>query len=74
MTQAAKESAGSGERPKAGIEPHVIAVPEALSREIDGLVETLSRRLGPDPAIRTLVEVAVLKRGIESLKAEEGKR
>lgn len=54
--------------------PAVIAVPPGLAPELEQLVEDTSRRNGEPPdRVRRAVEIAVLKRGIESLRKEVGR-
>jgi hypothetical protein len=56
------------------LERRCIAVPDALSVEIDQLVESFARRnQEPEEDVRRAVEVSVLRRGIEALKREESK-
>lgn len=65
------------ERPAATLEPYLMPVPPVQADEIAELVDTTAKRLGGEHCvdqIRKLVESAVLKRGIASLKGEEGKR
>lgn len=62
-------------RQEARLEPYQVRVPDALAKEIDDLVEVVSKRLGEAPdLVRRGVEISVLSRGLETVKGEEGLR
>ena len=66
---------GAAVQRKRTLEPYVIVVPDLLVPDLDEAVELVSKRLGESPdAVRRGVEISALKRGIASLKGEEGKR
>jgi hypothetical protein len=51
-----------------------IEIPDYLVRDLESAVEDVARRLGTKPdLVRRLVEVTVLKRGIEAMRREGGR-
>lgn len=59
-------------KPARSVPAVTVVVPMKLALEMETLIEKLSARTGePLEDVRRAVEVTVLQRGIESLKAEE---